>query len=112
MGDPHVMPRGCRSLWSRAWLHEAVAAIDINVGHTVAAPFHRTRTGVPFPWCRRSVALGRITRVEVRVDIGLCIRPPHAGDHLPKAQATHQELPPHFLPWTKQGPNGATPCAM
>jgi predicted phage terminase large subunit-like protein len=53
-------------LWGRAWLHVAIAAIDIDVGYTVAAPFHRTRTGVPFPWCRRSVPLGRITRVEVR----------------------------------------------
>src|SRR5262249_26102583 len=65
--------------FSGGWaiLHIAVTPIDIDVGYALIAAANRAGTGMPFPWCPRSVPLGRITRVEVRVDIGLCIRRHH-----------------------------------
>src|SRR5262245_20447637 len=60
-------------LWGRARRLEAVTAIDVDVGDAHVAAFLGPGTGVPLPWCPRSVLLGRITGVDVRVDIGLCI---------------------------------------
>src|SRR5947209_11766264 len=83
--------RGSRSLRrSRARPLVAVTATDIGVGDAHGAALIRAGTGVPFPWCRRSVPLGNVTRVDVRVDIGLCIRRRYADDHRENAQATDQ----------------------
>src|SRR5262249_55837305 len=66
--------RGSRSLRGRACRLVAVTAIEVGVGHAHTASLIRAGTGVPLPWCPRSVLLGRISRVDVRVDIGLRIR--------------------------------------
>src|SRR5439155_17059211 len=62
--------RGGRSLRGRAWRLVAVTAIHIDVGDTHTAAFIRAGSGMPFPRLR-SVGPRRITRVDVRVDIGL-----------------------------------------
>src|SRR2546429_3311673 len=79
-------------LWRRACRLIAITTINIRVGdaHGATCAFTRTRTRVPLPGCLRSVPLGRITRVDVRVDIGLGIRRRHSDNHGQTAQATDQ----------------------
>ena len=98
--------RGCL-LRRRAWRLVAVTATEVDVGDAHPASFIRAGTRVPLPRCLRSVRPGNITRVDVRVDIGLRIRRRHA-DPTPK-RSTHRSkhasselLPldkkmPHFL---------------
>src|SRR5262249_39755214 len=81
VSGPRGSPRGCRSLRGWAILHKTVTAIDVDIDHALSAAANRTNTGVPFPRCPRAVRLGRITRVDVRVDIGLCIRRCYPDDH-------------------------------
>src|SRR6516225_10889284 len=83
-------PRGCRSLRGWAILHKTVTAIDVDIDHALFAAANRTNTGVPFPGCLRPVPLGRIIRVDVRVDIGLCIRRLYPDDHRQDAEASDQ----------------------
>jgi hypothetical protein len=60
---------------------------------------------MPFPRLLRSVPLGRIPRVDIRIDVGLCIRRRHSGDHCQSAQATDQsELHLPNLPFDKELP--------
>src|SRR5262249_17236524 len=88
---PLLALRGSRSLrGGRARLLEAVAAIDVDMAQTHVASPLRAGTGMPFPRGLRSVRPGRITAVDVRVDIGLCIGRRHADDHRQNAQATDQ----------------------
>src|ERR1700747_3595227 len=93
-------PRGCRSLRGRAILHETVTAIDVDIDHALTAAANRTNTSGPFPRCLRSVPLGRIIRVNVGVDIGLCICRLYPDDHRQGAQATDQSALHDFLLWT------------
>jgi len=93
-------PRGCRSLRGRAILHKTVTAIDVDIDHALIAAANWTNTGVPFPRCLRSVPLGRIIRVDVRVDIGLCIRRLYPDDHRQDAEASDQSALHDFLLWT------------
>jgi hypothetical protein len=92
-------PRRGRSLplRSRAILHETVTATAVDIGYALIAAANRTWTGVPFPRCPRSVLLGRIIRVNVRVDIGLRIRRLDPDDHRQGAQATDQSALHDFL---------------
>src|SRR5262245_41023353 len=78
-----------RLLW-RAWRLKAVTTINIRVGEAHVASSIRAGTRVPFPRCLGSVPLGRITGVDVRVDIGLRERRRHADDHGQTTQATDQ----------------------
>jgi hypothetical protein len=71
--------RGSRSLRGWACRLVAVTAIEIGVGDAHPASFIRAGTRVPLPRCLRSVRPGRITGVDVRVDIGLCIGRHHPG---------------------------------
>src|SRR5262249_31429657 len=63
--------RGSRRLRGRAWRLVAVTAIEVGVGQAHVASFIRAGTRVPFPRGLRSVRPGRITAVDVRVDVGL-----------------------------------------
>jgi hypothetical protein len=87
-------------LWGRARRLVAVTAIDIGVGDAHSASLIRAGTGVPLPWCPRSVLLGNITRVDVWIDIGLCIRRHHPGGWSQNAhacdndQSAFHRLPP------------------
>src|SRR5215467_1396579 len=97
-------PRGtclC-TLWGWAILHIAVTAIDIDIGHALIAAANRTGTRVPLPRSLRSVRPGRITRINVRVDIGLCIRRLRRGDHCQNAQAADESVLRDFLLWTRR----------
>src|SRR5262249_6549619 len=86
-----VLLRGSRRLrGGRARRLVAVTAIEVDVGQTHVASLIRAGTRVPLPRCRLSVPLGRITRVDVRVDIGLRIRRRHADDQRQSAQPTDQ----------------------
>src|SRR5215472_15994438 len=67
-GAPRGTLLGSLPLWGRAWIHEAVAATGIDFGPTHGALLHRAR-GLPLA----SVRPGRITGIDVRVDIGLCV---------------------------------------
>src|SRR5262249_7123969 len=67
-GAPRGTLLGSLPLWGRAWLHEAVAATGIDVGPTHGALLHRA-PGLPLA----SVRPGRITVIDVRVEIGLCV---------------------------------------
>src|SRR5262245_60387501 len=82
--------RGSRRLRGRARRLEAVTAIEVDVGQAHVASLIRAGTGMPFPRGLRSVPLGRITGVDVRVDVGLRIRRRHADDQRQNAQATDQ----------------------
>src|SRR5262249_9280494 len=63
------------------------------------ATANRAGTGMPFPRCLRSVRPGRITGVDVRVDIGLCIGRHHPGGLSQKAPACDSEYSAfHRLP--------------
>src|SRR5262249_41987913 len=82
-------------LWGRARPLEAVAAIDIGVGHTHGASFIRAGTGFP-----RLPLRSGCDRVDVWVDIGfgICPHPPdslsqkaHASD---SDQSAFHRLPP------------------
>src|SRR5215472_8972336 len=66
-----------RPLWGWAILHKAVTAIEVDMLYALIAAAHRTGTRVPLPRCLRSVRPGRITPIDVWVDIGLCIRRHH-----------------------------------
>src|SRR5215831_12137413 len=68
---------GGPALWGWAILHKAVTPIEIDMLYALIAAAHRTGTRVPLPRCLRSVRPGRITPVDVWVDIGLCIRRHH-----------------------------------
>src|ERR1700730_9327558 len=101
-----LMPyrRGGRSLRGRT--RRLVARIaqggDVGDAH-IAAPI-RAGSAVPFIRCisRGSVPLARITRVFVRVDIGLRIGRRHADDHRQNAQPTDQSTLHHFTSlWTR-----------
>src|SRR5262245_42926400 len=70
----------------------AVAAIEIGMGDAHSAALIWAGPGVPVPRCLRSVRPGNITRVDVRVDIGLRIRRLYPDDHRQNAQATDQNL--------------------
>src|SRR5262249_36977124 len=74
-------PRGFRSLRGWAILQKAVTATGVDIDHALIAAANRTNAGVPFPRWLRPVPLGRIIRVDVRVDIGLCIRRLYPDDH-------------------------------
>src|SRR5262245_27156087 len=87
--------RGSRRLRGRACRLVAVTATDIGVGHAHPASFIRAGTRVPFPRGLRSVRPGRITAVDVRVDVGLRIRRRHADDQRQNAQPTDQSLLHH-----------------
>src|SRR5262249_58382805 len=94
-GSPRYRPalsrRGGSSLWGRAWLHKAVAATGIDIGPTRGALLHLA-PGFPF-------GSGR-DRVDVLVDIGLCIRGPHPKGRSQNAHASDgdqsalHDLPP------------------
>src|SRR6516165_11887945 len=93
-------PRGFRSLRGWAILQKAVTATGVDIDHALIAAANRTNAGVPFPRCRRPVPLGRILRVDVRVDIGLCIRRLYPDDHRQDAEASDQSALHDFLLWT------------
>src|SRR5215467_3663674 len=90
-------PRGCRSLRGRAVLQKAVTTTGVDIDHALIAAPSRTNTGVPFPLWLRPVPLGRIIRVDVRVDIGLCIRRLYPDDHRYDAEASDQSALHDFL---------------
>src|SRR5262245_42836076 len=65
------------------------------MGNAHVAAFVGAGSAMPFPRLR-SVPLAHIARVDIRIDVGLCIRRRHSGDDCQSAQATDQsEL--HYL---------------
>src|SRR5215472_660889 len=95
--------RGSRRLRGRARRLVAVTAIEVGVGQAHVASLIRAGTRVPLPWGLRSVRPGRITAVDVRVDVGLRIRRRHADDHRQNAQPTDQSLLHHSSSlWTRK----------
>src|SRR5262245_3875593 len=81
---PFLALRGSRSLRGRARRLVAVTAIEVDVGDAHPASLIRAGAGVPF------VGPGRITGVDVWIDIGLCIGRRHADDHRQNAQPSDQ----------------------
>src|SRR5258708_30909608 len=92
-------PRRGRSppLRSRAILHETVTAIDVDIGHALTAAANRADAGGPFPRCLRPVPLGRIIRVNLRVDIGFRISLLYPHAYFQSAQGTHSNWLADFL---------------
>src|SRR5262249_28583928 len=89
-----LMPdcRGGCSLGGRTRRLVAVTAQGVDVRHAHIPASHRAGSTVPFIRCLRFVPLARVTRVFVRVDIGLCIGRRHADDHRQNAQSTDQSV--------------------
>ena len=75
----------------RGWTRrlESIPAQGIGVGNAHVAAFVGARSAMPFPRLR-SVPLGRIPRVNIRIDVGLCTRRRHSCDDCQSAQATDQ----------------------
>src|SRR5262249_26113515 len=84
--------RGSRRLGGRTRRLVAVTAQGVDVRDAHIAASHRAGSTVPFIRCLRSVPLARVTRVFVRVDIGLCICRRHTDDHRQNAQSTDQSV--------------------
>ena len=85
--------RSSRSLRrGRAWLLEAVTAQGVNMNDAHIAALVRAGSTVPLIRCLRSVPLAHISRIDVRVDIGLGIGRRHADDHRQNAQPTDQSV--------------------
>jgi hypothetical protein len=79
-----------RALWGRAWRLVAITPQRVYMRHAHTASFIRTGSPMPLPRCRRSVPLARITRVEVRIDIGLCVGSLHSHEQSENTQASDQ----------------------
>src|SRR5262249_61454348 len=90
-----------RSPRGRAILHVTVAATGIDIGDARHAAANRTWSGLPVPWLLRrgGAAVGR---VEVGVDLGLCIRRLYPDDHCQDAQAADESVLHDFLLWTRR----------
>jgi len=78
---------GCSSLWGRARLLEAVGARGVHVGDAHVASLHGAGAGVPVPPPLGRPACPGCYRVDVRVDIGLCIRRRHPDSWSQNAHA-------------------------
>src|SRR5262249_6883028 len=94
--DLFLALRGSRSLGGRARLLVAVTAHGVDVLDAHIAASIRAGSAVPLPRCLRSVPLGHVTGVDVRIDVGLGIGRRHADDHRQSAQPTEQSMLHHF----------------
>jgi hypothetical protein len=71
---------GCSLLCGRARPLEAITARGVDTGDAHVAALSRARHGVPFKGSR-SVPLAHIPGVDIRIDVGLCIRRHHPEFH-------------------------------